>query len=575
MTAILGLNAYHGDAAAALVVDGELVAAAEEERFSRLKHVAGFPALSAAWCLSYAGLSPADLDHVALGRDPRANLRAKVVQTVGRLRNPGYVADRLRSMSRVRGVKDHVAAALGAAPDALRAKFHSVEHHQAHAASAFFVSPFDEAAVLTLDGFGDFASALVAVGRGNRLEVLDRVTFPHSLGIYYTALTQWLGFPKYGDEGKVMGLAPYGEPDVYRERMRDLVRLDGLYELNLEYFTHHARGVDMTWQEGPPSIGRIFSPRLEQVFGPARAASGELTKEHEDVAAALQAVLEDAYLHVVREAQRRTGSTNLCLAGGVALNAVANGRIRPETPIDGLYVQPAAGDSGIAVGAAYHVWHRVLGRERSFVMDHAYTGPSYSDAECGEALRAAGLDAELLDDDTLFPRVAEHIAAGDVVGWFQGRMEFGPRALGNRSIVTDPRRDDMKDVLNARIKHREPFRPFAPSILAERTGEWYEQDYTSPFMILVYRTRADKRELIPAVNHVDDTGRLQTVERAVNPRYYRLIEEFERLTGVPVLLNTSFNENEPIVMTPVHAVDTFRKTHMDVLVLGNHLVLRQ
>jgi carbamoyltransferase len=288
----------------------------------------------------------------------------------------------------------------------------------------------------------------------------------------------------------------------------------------------------------------------------------------------LQAVLEDAYLHVVGETQRRTGSTNLCLAGGVALNAVANGRIRNETPFDGLYVQPAAGDSGIAVGAAYHVWHRVLGRERGFVMDHAYTGPGYSDARCGRAVRGAGLESQLLDDDALFVFVAERIAAGDVVGWFQGRMEFGPRALGNRSILADPRRDDMKDVLNARIKLREPFRPFAPSILAERTAEWYEQDYTSPFMILVYRTKADKRERIPAVNHVDDTGRLQTVERHVNPRYHRLIEEFEKLSGVPVLLNTSFNENEPIVMTPEHAVETFQKTHMDLLVLGNHVVRR-
>jgi carbamoyltransferase len=575
VTAILGLNAYHGDASAALVIDGELVAAAEEERFNRLKHVAGFPTLAVAWCLEDAGLSVGDIDHVAIGRDPRANLRAKVVQTLGRLRNPRYVADRMRSMSRVRGVKDDLAEALGTSVDGMRATFHNVEHHLAHAASAFFVSPFDEAAVLTVDGFGDFASALVAVGRGNRLEVLDRVIFPHSLGIYYTAVTQWLGFPKYGDEGKVMGLAPYGEPDVHRARMRDLVKLDGeLFELNLDYFTHHDRGVDMTWTEGPPSIGRVFSPRLEEVFGPAREPAGELTKHHEDVAGALQAVLEDAYLHVVHETQRRTGSTNLCLAGGVALNAVANGRIRRETPFDGLYIQPAAGDSGIAVGAAYHVWHQQLGRQRSFVMDHAYTGPAYSDARCGRALRAAGLESELLDDDALFRLVAERIAAGDVAGWFQGRMEFGPRALGNRSIVTDPRRHDMKDILNARIKHREPFRPFAPSILAERTGDWYEQDYTSPFMILVYKTKADKRDKIPAVNHVDDTGRLQTVERHVNPRYYRLIEEFEKLTGVPVLLNTSFNENEPIVMTPEHAVDTFQKTHMDVLALGNHVVRR-
>jgi len=568
VTAILGLNAYHPDASAALVVDGELVAAAEEERFTRVKHVAGFPALAAAWCLEHAGLDAGDLDHVAIGRDPRANL----VQTAGLVRNPGYVSGRLRSRRTVRGVRDDLAQALGAGK--LRANFHNVEHHQAHVASAFFVSPFDQAVVVSLDGFGDFASVMIAVGRGNRLEVLDRVLFPHSLGIYYTAVTQWLGFPKYGDEGKVMGLAPYGDADVRRTQMRDLLRLDGLFELNLSYFTHQAQAVDMTWSEGAPEMGRIFSPRLEEVLGPPREPQGELTKQHEDVAAALQAVLEDAYLHVVDEAQRRTGLTDLCLAGGVALNAVANGRLRTETEFDGLYIQPAAGDAGTAVGAAYFVWNQKLGRPRGFVLDHAYTGPEYSDADYGRAVRAAGLTSELLDDDALFRTVAEWIAAGEVVGWFQGRMEFGPRALGNRSIVTDPRRDDVKDVLNARIKQREPFLPFAPSILAERTGEWYEQDYTSPFMTLVYKTKADKRDKVPAVNHVDDTGRLQTVERHVNPRYYRLIEEFERQTGVPILLNTSFNENEPMVMTPDDAVETFQKTHIDVLVLGNRVVRR-
>ena len=574
MTAILGLNAFHGDAAAALVIDGELVAAAEEERFNRIKHVAGFPSLAAAWCLRDAGLEPSELDHVVIGRDPRANLGAKVRQTARRLRNPGYVVERLRSMRSVVGTKDELARALQASPDSLRAEFHRVEHHLAHAASAFFVSPFDEAAVLTMDGFGDFASALLAHGRGNTLQVLDRVTFPHSLGIYYTAFTQWLGFPKYGDEGKVMGLAPYGDPEVDRAQMRELVRLEGLFELDLDYFTHHVHGVDMTWSAGSPTIGRIFSRRLEDAFGPPREPRSELTKRHEDVAAALQAVLEDAYLHLVREAQRRTGSANLCLAGGVALNAVANGRIRPETPFDGLYVQPAAGDSGIAVGAAFHVWNQELGRPRAFVMEHAYTGPEYTDDECEQALREAGLEPERLDDDALFRSVAERIAAGDVVGWFQGRMEFGPRALGNRSIVTDPRRPDMKDILNARIKHREPFRPFAPSVLAEKTGEWYDQDYTSPFMILVYKTRPEKRTEIPAVNHVDDTGRLQTVEERVAPRYHRLISEFDRLTGVPIVLNTSFNENEPIVMTPRDAVETFLKTRMDVLVLGNNVVTR-
>lgn len=572
MTAILGLNAYHGDAAAALVVDGELVAAAEEERFTRLKHVAGFPSHAAAWCLAHAGLSPDDLDHVAVGRDPRANLGAKLIQTARTLRNPSYVAERLRAMRKVRGVPADLMAALGAS--SLRAQLHNVEHHQAHVASAFFVSPFDEAAVLTVDGFGDFASTMLARGRGNRFEVLGRVTFPHSLGVYYTAVTQWLGFPKYGDEGKVMGLAPYGDPDVHGGTMRELVRLDGLFELNLDYFRHHVQGVDMTWAAGSPTLGRLYSSRLTEAFGPPREPGGELTRHHEDVAGSLQAVLEESYLHLVRAAHTRTESTNLCLAGGVALNAVANGRIRPETAFDGLYVQPAAGDNGIAVGAAYYVWNQLLGNERAFVMEHAYTGPEYSDDECAAAARAAGLEAERLEDDGLFPFVAERIAAGDVVGWFQGRMEFGPRALGNRSIVVDPRRADMKDILNARIKHREPFRPFAPSILAEKTDEWYEQHYPSPFMILVYKTRAEQRERIPAVNHVDDTGRLQTVDERANPRYHRLISEFERQTGVPILLNTSFNENEPIVMTPAHAVDTFTKTRMDLLVLGNVVVRR-
>src|SRR5438093_11056907 len=297
VTAILGLNVYHGDAAAALVVDGTLVAAVEEERFSRLKHVAGFPAQAAAWCLRDAGLTAADLDHVAVGRDPRANLGAKVQQTLRRLRNPAYVAARLSNMAKIRNVRDDVAAALGVEKDALRAQFHNVEHHQAHAASAFFVSPFEEAAILTLDGFGDFASALLGVGRGDRFEILDRVVFPHSLGIFYTAITQWLGFPKYGDEGKVMGLAPYGDPNVHRGQMRDLVRLDGLFELNLDYFTHHAHGVDMTWAEGSPTIGRVFSQRLEDTFGPAPAPGGELAKHHRGVAGAVEVELRGDHRH--------------------------------------------------------------------------------------------------------------------------------------------------------------------------------------------------------------------------------------------------------------------------------------
>jgi carbamoyltransferase len=574
VTTILGLNAFHGDAAAALVVDGELVAAAEEERFNRVKHCAGFPALAARWCLTDAGIDPVDVDHVAISRNPTANLRAKLVRGLSHGFRRGYLKARMRNAAKVRGLRGRLAAALDLDAQALTARFHNVEHHQAHVASAFFVSPFEDAAVLSVDGFGDFASTMLAVGRGNRFEVLERVLFPHSLGIFYTAVSQWLGFPKYGDEGKVMGLAPYGDPTPYRERMGAVLRTGALFELGLEYFTHDEEGVEMTWAEGTPTIGRLFSPAFVAAFGSAREG-GELTGEHENVAAALQTTLEEAYLVLVGRLAERTGARNICLAGGVALNAVANGRIRPETAFDGVYVQPAAGDSGTAVGAAYWVWNQRLGGPRRFVMEHAYTGPSYSDEECAAAARAAGFEPNRLEDERLFSDIARGIADGEVVGWFQGRMEFGPRALGNRSIVVDPRRPEMKEILNARIKHREPFRPFAPSILAEATGDWFEQDYPSPFMVLVYKTRREKRSLIPAVNHVDDTGRLQTVEARVSPRYHRLIAEFERLTGVPVVLNTSFNENEPIVMSPEQAVETFAKTRMDVLVLGNIVVRRQ
>jgi carbamoyltransferase len=531
LAAILGLNAYHGDAAAALVVDGELVAAAEEERFNRIKHFAGFPERAAAWCLAEAGLSAAD--QVAVGcleRSLPADPRAEA----------GFEAEWL-----------------------------FVEHHLAHLASAFYVSGFEDAAVLSVDAFGDGVSTMLAEGRGTSLDVFDRVAFPHSLGVLYTAVTQWLGFPRYGDEGKVMGLAPYGAPR-FTDELHRLVRPAGdLFELDLEYFTHHEHPMELTWVDGSPSVGRLFSPKLEELLGPAREPDAELTSHHEDVAASLQGVLEEHVLRLVAALWERTRLPRLCLAGGVALNAVANGRILRESPFEEVFVQPAASDSGTAIGAAFHVWN-----QRGFAMDHAYLGPAYSDDECVAALDAAGLEGERLDEEELCAVVAERIAAGDVVGWFQGRMEFGPRALGNRSILADPRRHEIKDILNARIKHREPFRPFAPSVLAERSADWFEQDHPSPFMVLVYRTRSDKRELVPGVNHVDDTGRLQTVTRASNPRYHRLIQEFERRTGVPMVLNTSFDENEPIVMTPADALETFRRTRIDLLVLGSLVVRR-
>src|SRR4051794_3614466 len=558
MTAILGLNAYHGDAAAALVVDGELVAAAEEERFTRVNHAAGFPSRAAAWCLEDAGLAAADLDHVAVSRDPRANSGQKLLRTVRHGASARYLKDRIQNAAKLRDVGSQLG------PD-LRAQVHNVEHHHTHVASAFFVSPFEEAAILSVDGFGDFASAMTAVGRGSHYDVLDRVLFPHSLGIFYTAFSQWLGFPDYGDEGKAMGLAPYGDASVHAKAMQDVVRTtDDLFELNLDYFTHDKEGVDMTWDEGSPRIGTIFSEKLVDRFGPARPAHGEILRLHMDVAAALQRRLEDVYLHVLERLHARTGLPNLALAGGVALNAVANGRVRDESPFERIWVQPASGDSGTAIGAAFFVWNRVLQRPRTFEMTHAYLGPGY------ESIDAAGLKARPLD----YAEVAQRIADGAVVGWFQGRMEFGPRALGNRSILADPRRADMKETLNARIKNREAFRPFAPSILLERVGDWFEHDGPAPFMVVVDHSRPDKREQMAAVDHVDGTGRVQTVDAETNPRFHRLISEFEQITGVPILLNTSFNENEPIVMTPDDAIATSRKTAMDMLVLGDYVIER-
>jgi carbamoyltransferase len=570
---VLGLNAYHADASAALLRDGELIAAVEEERLNRIKHCAGFPARAAQLCLEVAGTRPSDVEHVGVSRDPKANLLRKAMSVVRGEAPVATLATRLNNAAKVRDVSADLTAALGAP---LRATHHAVEHHRAHLASAFFCSPFDEAAVLSLDGFGDFVSTMWARGRGGSLEVLGQIGWPHSLGILYTAITQWLGFPKYGDEGKVMGLAPYGQPR-FVDRLRNACHTtDEGFALDVSYFTHATEGVAMTWDEGSPVIGRLWSPRLLEEIGPPRGDGEPLNEYHHDVAASLQALTEEVIFHVARLVHRATGMDRLCLAGGVALNSVANGKLTSETPFREVFVQPAAGDNGTSLGAALWVEHQVLGRPRRFVMTHAARGPSYSDEHCRAALARAGLAGETISDEAeLAARTAQAIADGLVVGWFQGCMEFGPRALGNRSVLADPRRAEMKDVLNSRIKHREAFRPFAPVVLAERTAEWFDTPQPSPAMLLVLPFRADKRALVPAVAHVDGSGRLQTIDRADNPRYYAVVEAFEKLTGIPVLLNTSFNENEPIVCTPDEAIACFERTAMDVLVLGNQLVTRR
>jgi carbamoyltransferase len=580
---LLGLNAYHADAAACLVVDGRLVAAAEEERFRRVKHWAGFPSQAIRYCLEAGGISGRELDHVAVNRDPSANLLRKALFAVRRRPGLGAIRDRLANAGRVRDVRGALCETLGLTPEDARFQIHAVEHHRAHLASAFFVSPFEKAAVVSVDGFGDFVSAMWGRGEGSSMSVDGQVVFPHSLGLFYLALTQYLGFTRYGDEYKVMGLAPYGEPR-FLDALRRVVRLlpEGRFELDLDYFVHHSEGVAMVWDGGEPTIGPVYSEKWRDLLGAPRRGDEPLEDRHRDIAASLQAMYEEAFFHLLAHVQKRTGETALCLAGGCAMNSVANGKIFDRTLFRDVYVQSAAGDAGGAIGAAFYVWNQVLGRPRSFVMNHAYLGPEFVMADLRRSVeaRASELNGglfrieEVAEEDELCRRVANHVAAGKVVGWFQGRMEWGPRALGNRSIVCDPRRADMKQILNLKIKRRESFRPFAPSVAREAVGDWFETDYDVPFMLQVFQIRPEKTSLIPAVTHVNGSGRLQTVTEAQNPRYYRLIRAFERQTGVPLVLNTSFNENEPVVCNPDEALDCFVRTKMDVLVLGD-LVLER
>lgn len=570
---ILGINAFHADASAALFIDGKLAAALEEERLTRVKHAAGFPTHAIRECLRIAGVVPQAIDHIAISRNPRAHALQRIVANLRKdFRN---VLSRAANAGRLLDLSSSVADALQIPGSDLRARLHNVEHHRSHMASAFFVSPFPEAAVLSIDGLGDYCSAMWGEGVGDQLQVSDQVTFPHSLGIFYTAFTQLLGFPRYGDEYKVMGLSALGEPRM-KEAVRNVVAVcdDGQIRLNLDYFIHHTRGDAMTWKEGEPRVGALYSSRMENEFGAARTPQEDLLDRHRDLAASVQAVLEECVLKLLRIVQKQTRRRAVCMAGGVALNCVANGMIREHTGFGDVYVQPAAADSGTALGAALYVQHQTLQQPRRFVMDHVSYGSEWSGRQIEEALARAGAVWQPVDEENLIRNTARQIADGCVVGWFQGRMEFGPRALGHRSILADPRRADMKDILNLRIKYREPFRPFCPSILAEATGEYFVQDYPSPFMVMAYAIRPEKRAQVPAITHVDGTGRLQTVTEAASPLYYRLIRAFADLTGVPILLNTSFNENEPIVATPAQAIDCFLRTHMDVLAIGNCLLLK-
>ena len=570
---ILGINAYHGGASACLIRDGQLIAAAEEERFTRVKYWAGFPVHAIRFCLREAEIDVSDLDHIGISRDPNANLIRKAKFAARRLPSPALIFDRIRNRQAVGNLERVFVSELDVDVKEVRAQFHNVEHHRAHMASAFLVSPFENAAVLSVDGMGDFTSSMWGTGSGNSIKVTGAIHFPHSMGVVYTAVSQWLGFVRYGDEGKVMGLAPYGDP-LYVDKIRKILRVqsDGTFDVDQDFLRYEAEGGTMTWSGGEPRIGRLYSPSFVSVFGEPRSPKSEITAYHMNMASSLQVVLEEVETALLSKLHKDLGQDALCMAGGVALNSSFNGKILPNTNFTDIYIQPAAGDGGTALGVCYYIYHVLLGKPRCYEMRDAYTGSQYGNDKIQETLQAANLQYQTYEVPDLARRSADLVSNGKVVGWFQGRMEWGPRALGHRSIVADPRRADMKDILNARIKHREPFRPFAPSILEEHTKEYFDQSYPDPFMLKVYTVLPDKRAEIPAVTHVDGTGRLQTVGRDVCPDYWELINAFGELTGVPVVLNTSLNENEPIVRSPDEAIRCFLRTQMDAVAIGNYLV---
>ena len=572
---ILGLNAYHGDSAACIFKDGELIAATEEERIRRVKHWAGFPSESIKFCLDECGIRIEDIDHITISRDPSANVYKKITHTVKNLVSFSALKDRLANTRKVSSIKSELAIVFEISEDKIKAKIHNVEHHRSHMASAFFASPFEESAVLSIDGFGDFTSTMIGVGKGTKIEVLDSVIYPHSVGVFYTAFTQYLGFENYGDEYKVMGLSPYGNATMI-DKIKDVLifKDDGLFEINKKYFTHPKNGVTMSWEDGNPFIENIYSDYMVEVFGTPRVKGEELTQYHKDLAASIQSVTEELIFHILNHLQKRTGLKNICIAGGVAQNSVANGKILGNTTFENLYIPPAGHDAGTAIGSALWLYNQILDNDRIEPMYHSAFGSSFSDDEIEEYLKSQNIQYKKYSDEELNDKVTDCLINAGVVGWFQGRAEFGPRSLGHRSIICDPTRDDAKELINAKIKRREPFRPFAPSILKEYVSEYFEKDDNVPFMEKVFQFKENKKEKLKAVVHVDGSGRLQTVDKDIEPKYYNLIESFYKKTGTPILLNTSFNENEPIVNTPAEAYACFSRTSMDMVVMENIIVER-
>ena len=581
---VIGLNAFHADSAAALVIDGNLVVAAEEERFRRIKHWAGFPTEAIKFCLHEAGVTLDSVDAIAINTDPSVARGQRLMYAIKKRPSLNLIIEKLKTRHARMGALEHLKKSFP--QQCFTGKVLPIEHHLAHLASAFDASSFTRAVAVSIDGFGDFASGAYGIGEGvglkAKLEIGGHVYFPHSLGIFYQAMTQYLGFMNYGDEYKVMGLAPYGKP-ILIEKVRKLLthKADGTYELSLDYFRHHTDSLNYQWEDGAPKFDALYSAKIVDLLGPARDPNLALTQKDKDLAASVQFVYEENLFALLNVLHAKYGLDELALAGGCAQNSVANGKIIANTPFKSIYVAASGADAGGAIGAAL-VGARSLGQPRTQALAHAYLGPQFSNAECKSAIDACAAEIAregvsvclVSDEQALCQAVVARIELGHVIGWFQGRMEWGPRALGNRSILADPRRSDIKDILNSKIKRRESFRPFAPSILREYVRDWFTEDADVPFMAQVLPIRLDKRVQIPAVTHVDGSGRLQTVREVDNPRYYRLIDTFRRATGVPILLNTSFNENEPVVCRPAEALACFLRTKMDVLVLGDWLLER-
>ncbi len=577
---ILGVNAFHPDASAAIVKDGDLVVAVEEERFNRVKHSAGFPHLAVKYCLQKAGITLDQVDFIGFTNDVKANLHRKVWFALSHFSPftwPQFFRQYMKArLSKMLSATEVLAECCGIDQKRIKAKIYRIEHHRAHASSSFFVSGFDKSAILTLDGAGDFLTSIMALGEGSKMRILKTLSWPHSMGILYSGVTQYLGFLRAGDEGKVMGLAPYGKP-AYIDKFRKVIRLKkGGFELNLDYFVHHRPEVVDRWGAPQSSVGDYsyeVSEKFHELFGPRRQPNEELTQRYKDIAYSLQAILEESVFHLLNYLYGLTHTENLCLAGGTFLNCVVNGKIPKQTPFKNVFVQPGAGDGGSCIGDCFYIYHQILGYPRKFQMKDSYIGTEYSDGQILEVIKRYNLKYE---SGYVEKKGARILAEGKILGWFQGKMEFGPRALGNRSILADPRKEEMKDILNKKVKHREPFRPFAPSVLEEYAGEYFDDNRSLPYMLTACNVLPEKIRLVPAITHVDGTGRVQTVDKVSNPRYRMLIEEFFKITGIPMVLNTSFNaKGEPMICSPGDAVKTFLGTHMDALILGDYLIIKK